>query len=239
MHLALRNAACKGTSGKEVSMRPGLLLLVCALGVCSPYVKDEPSAGAGTTADRSACCRPITRTSTPATGRRSCQTASWRRCDSGAAYCQKQHERRHRACSDYGDAEVLALEASGNPSVDVVEYHGHLAAIALELALVGLGRCRVHRIRGVADDQVGGGLRLVREHVDRRAGAKADDENDERQKKKPRALVHARGSFIPGSRPRYAAGLPSLGLPPRLAGGSSVRVLPAGGALVVSHGITS
>src|SRR5439155_7970286 len=130
---------------------------------------------------------------------------------------------------------LLALEASGNPSVDAVEYHGHLAAIALELALVGLRRCRVHRIRRVADDHVGGGLRLVREHVDRRAGAQADDEDDERQKKKPRALLHARGFFVPGSRPRYRAGLPSLGLTPRLAGGSSVRVLPAGVALVISH----
>ena len=31
-------------------MRPGLLLLVCALGACSPYVRDEPSAAAGGTA---------------------------------------------------------------------------------------------------------------------------------------------------------------------------------------------
>jgi len=31
-------------------LRLGLLVLVCALGACSPYVNDEPSAAAGGTA---------------------------------------------------------------------------------------------------------------------------------------------------------------------------------------------
>src|SRR5581483_9730592 len=151
-------------------------------------------------------------------------------------------ERRRQAGDGDGDPELLAFEACDHPAVDVVEQHGHLAAVALELPLIRLRAGLIHRIGSVADDDVRLRLRLVREHVDHRARSEADDQDGEREKlhlekKKPRACT--RGSFIPGSRPRYVAGLPSSGLTPRLAGGSSVRVLPAGSALVISHGITS
>src|SRR5436190_9551772 len=142
-----------------------------------------------------------------------------------------------------GDAELLPDPQAREPAVEVVEEHGGLAAEALELPLVLLGDRGVVGIGGVADDDVRARRRLLGGEIDRRAGAQADDQDEKsdraHQMKTPRRFAPPGRLVTPGSRPRYTAGLPYLGLPPQTGGGSSVRVLPAGVALVFSHGITS